>query len=237
MALQNETQVPAEELPQWLEEPVQSFIASIPNILSALTVLVIGYMAGKIAGSIVRNLTDRSGLDRRVRDTPLGRGMGNTKRGVSHGFGKITEWFVYALAILTAASLLDIAVLSEWISRAVTYIPAFIGGLLVIILGFILADFIGDMISRTEAATRTGYTRWFASGVRMFLYFMAIVIGLDTMGVDVTILYIFARALAWGTAIGLALALGIGFGWGAKDYIGENIERWMRKARDETRRG
>ncbi|KYH24393.1 hypothetical protein HAPAU_33760 [Halalkalicoccus paucihalophilus] len=40
----------------------------------------------------------------------------------------------------------------------------------------------------------------------MFLYFIVIVVALDTMQVDVEILYIFAAALAGG--LGLALAIG-----------------------------
>lgn len=54
------------------------------------------------------------------------------------------------------------------------------------------------------------------------------------MGLDVTLLYIFARAAAWGVAIGLALAIGIGFGWGIKDHVARNIEEWHRKAKEEA---
>ena len=112
-----------------------------------------------------------------------------------------------------------------------SYLPAFIAGLLVIIGGFIVTDFIGDAIERTRAATKTAYATWFATGVRMFLYFTAVVIGLDTIGIDVQILYVFAQALAWGLAAGLALAIGISFGWGGKDYVANNMNRWAGSTR------
>ncbi|MDZ5811919.1 hypothetical protein U4E84_11255 [Halorubrum sp. AD140] len=152
---------------------------------------------------------------------------------MSRAFRTLARWFVYALAILAAADVLAIAILSEWINTAVSYLPAFVAGLLVIILGFVVADEVGDAIMRTQAATRTRYTSWFASGVQFFLYFVAIVIGLDTMGIDVDILFVFVRAISWGIAVALALGVGIAFGLGGKAYVEENIDRWARSGKSE----
>jgi len=69
---------------------------------------------------------------------------------VSRTFGVITKWFVYAIAILAAANVLAIETLSAWIQTVVSYIPAFIAGLAVIIGGFVVADFIGDAIMRAR---------------------------------------------------------------------------------------
>jgi preprotein translocase subunit SecF len=221
-----------------VEAALQDFAADImtllPRILGAVLVLIIGWIVGRAAGRIVRVLADRSEIDRMTMNTPIGRMIGGTERSISMTLGKIARWFVYALAVLAAADVLAIEMLSQWISAAVSYLPAFLGGLLFILFGFIVADFIGDMIQRTQAATRTRYTRYFADGVRMFLYFTAIVIGLDTMGINVDFLYIIARALTWGLALALALAVGIGAGWGSKDYVADNIDRWMRKGREKS---
>ena len=209
-------------------------IAFIPRLIGALLILFIGWIIGRILGEVVTQFVDRAKLDRMVLDTPLGNILGGTERAVSHAFGTLTRWFVYALAILAAADVLAIAILSQWINTAVSYLPAFIAGLLVIVLGFVVADFIGDAIRRTQAATQTRYTKWFATGVQMFLYFVVIVIGLDTMGIDVGILFVFARALAWGLAIAIALGVGIAFGLGGKEYVEENIDRWARSGKSEV---
>jgi len=57
-----------------------------------------------------------------------------------------------ALAILAAANVLAIDLLIEWVGTAVSYLPAFIAGLAVIILGFIVAGFIGDAVTRARVA-------------------------------------------------------------------------------------
>jgi len=215
------------QVPEWLQDPIAELVTFLPRLVGALVILVIGWVVGRLAGRVVRRLADGVELDRMVLETPLGRILGGTEQAVSSAFGKLAKWFVYALAILAAANALAIATLSEWISTAVSYLPAFIAGLAVIVLGFVVADFIGDAIERTRAATQTAYTTWFATGARMFLYFTAIVIGLDTMGIDVGILYVFARALAWGLGAAIAIGAGVAFGWGGKDYVADNIDRWM----------
>jgi hypothetical protein len=218
-------------IPQFLEQTVAQFVAFLPRLVAAIVILLIGMVVGMAAAKVVKRLTDAIELDRLVLDTPLGRIMGGTSDAVTRTFGVITKWFVYALAILAAANVLEIELLSEWVGTAVSYLPAFVAGLLVIVLGFVVADFIGDAIARTRAATETAYTRWFATGTRMFLYFTAVVIGLDTMGIDVSILYLFARALAWGLSAALAIGVGIALGWGGHSYVAENIGRWAGKAK------
>ncbi|WP_233255094.1 hypothetical protein [Halopenitus persicus] len=117
--------------------------------------------------------------------------------------------------------------LSEWIASAVSDLPAFIAGVLIIIVGFVLADFLSDVVAHTESLTDTTYTETFADGLRVFLYFVVTVIGLGTMGVDVRILNTFAQAAAWGVVAGIALAIGIAFGLGGRDYVAANIGDWL----------
>lgn len=217
-----------------LNEALTAVVSFIPRLIGAIIILVIGWFVGAAIGRAVTELIDRSEVDRAVLDTPLGRILGGTERAVATAFGTVTKWFIWAIAILAATDVLAIALLSEFVSTALTYLPAFIAGLLIIVLGFIIADFIGDAITRTRAATETVYTSWFATGTRFFLYFTAIVIGLDTMGIDVAILFVFARALAWGLAAAIAIGIGVALGWGGHNYVEENIDRWARRTSSAT---
>jgi hypothetical protein len=222
------------DVTQSIENLVADLITFLPRLVGAVIVLLIGWVVGKAVARLVAALADRVQLDRAVLDTPLGQMMGGTEDAVSRTFGMLAKWFVYGLAILAAANVLAIELLSEWIGTAVSYLPAFIAGLLVIVFGFVVADFIGDAIMRTRAATQTAYTKWFSTGTRMFLYFTAIVIGLDTMGVDVAVLYVFANAFAWGLAAAFAIGVGLAIGWGGHGYVQENLDGWMGKASEAS---
>lgn len=209
-----------------LQQTATDLLAFLPRLLGAVVVLLIGWALGLGVSRVVRVFADRVEIDRAVLATPLGSILGGTEAAVSKAFGTLGKWFVYAVAILTAADVLAIPVLSQWIQEAVSYLPAFVAGLLVIVLGFVVADFIGDAITRTEAATETSYTSWFATAARLFLYFTVLVIGLSTMGVDTNILTVFAQATAWGLAAALAIGIGIALGWGGHTYVQENIADW-----------
>ena len=223
-------------VPDWLQEAVAQTLAFLPRLLGAVVILLIGWVIGAGASRVIRVLADRVEIDRAVLATPLGTILGGTESAVSKAFGTLGKWFVYALAVLAAANVLAIPLLSEWIQTAVSYLPAFVGGLLVIVLGFVVADFIGDAITRTEAATQTEYTSWFATGTRLFLYFTAVVIGLSTMGVDTSILTVFAQAIAWGIAAAIAIGVGVAVGWGGHTYVQDNIARWAGRVSSATPR-
>lgn len=210
-----------------VQETLAGVVAFLPQLIGALFILVIGWLVGRLLGSVVSRVADRTELDRLVMKTPLGGALGGTEPAISRSLGRVAAYFVYALAILAAADALAVELLSEWISTAITYLPAFVAGALIIVLGFVVADFLADVVAHTEMVTDTGYTDAFADGLRVFLYFVAVVIGLGTMGVDVAILNTFAQAAAWGIAAGIALAVGIGFGLGSRDYIAANIGDWM----------
>ncbi|KAB1196781.1 MULTISPECIES: hypothetical protein [Haloferax] len=214
-----------------LTELTNSVIAFLPRLAGAILVLLVAWFVGRLAGRVITRVADRVEIDKAVLATPIGKILGGTEAAVSRSFGTLGRWFVYAIGILAAADVLAVDLFSEWISTAASYAPAFVAGLLVIVLGFVVADFIGDAIGRTRAATETPYTSIFAVGTRMFLYFTAVVIGLSTMGIDVEILFTIAQAFAWGIAAALAIGVGGAVAFGARDYVSANVERWMGSAR------
>ncbi len=234
MALSQSVPTVGQTVPGWLQETVATTLAFIPRLIGAVVILAVGVVIGRAVARVVGRLADTVELDRAVLRTPIGDMLGGTERAVSNAFGTLAAWFVYAVAILAAANALAIEQLSVWIATAVSYLPSFIAGLLVIVFGFIVADFIGDAIKRTQASTQQRYTNVFASATTFFLYFTAIVIGLDTMGINVDILYVFAQALAYGLAAAIALGAGIGIGLGSRGYVDDNIDRWMGNAREAT---
>ncbi len=200
----------------------------IPRLLGALIVLVIGWIFGKIVARIVSTVVDKAEIDRLALRTPLGEMLGGSEDAVSKTFGTLAAWYVYFVAILAAANVLNIPLLSQWIADAVSYLPALLGGIVIIVIGFIVAEFVGDMIERSASTTGSVL----ATGVQVFLYFVVIVVALDTMHVDVGILYIFASALAGGLGLALAIGVGIAVGLGGKEYVAENNDEWAGQAGD-----
>lgn len=222
-----------QDIPNFLGQVISDLILLIPRLIGALVILLIGWFIGKTVARVVSAIADRTEIDRRTLQTPIGAMLGGTEQAVSNAFGKVAAYYIYFLAILAAADALQIPLLSAFIADAASYLPAFIAGLLIIVVGFIVADFVGDAIERSASATGSGVGSMLASGVQIFLYFIVIVVGLDTMQVDVEILYIFAAALAGGLGLALAIGVGIAVGLGGRHYVAENIEDWASQASNE----
>lgn len=219
-----------QQIPGYFDETIETTIAFLPRLVGAIIILLVGWIVGRLIGRIVRRLVATVRIDRATMRTPIGEMLGGPDA-VSRAFGIVAAWYVYFLAFLAAANVLAIQMLSEWIDAAVSYLPAFVAGVLIIVFGFILADFVGDVIQRSITATRARTSALLADGTRIFLYFVVLVVGLETMGVNVGILYIFAGAAAFGLALAIAIGAGLAIGFGGRGYVDDNIDRWMRQAR------
>ncbi|MWV38741.1 hypothetical protein [Natrialba sp. INN-245] len=130
------------------------------------------------------------------------------------------EWLIHRYASVSTRFI------SNWAVEFFGYVPPILMGTVVLFLGFYLASHAADQVRQSSVAKGTGFSPALAGGTKMMLYFVVLVIGLDTMGVDVTILHTFAQGIAYGVGLAVALAVGIAFGWGGKDYVAENIENW-----------
>jgi hypothetical protein len=222
-----------QNIPGFLGQVISDLLLLIPRLIGALIILLIGWFIGRAVARVVSTVADRTEIDRRTLKTPIGDMLGGTEQAVSNALGKVAAYYIYFLAILAAADALQIPLLSAFIADAAAYLPAFIAGLLIIVVGFIVADFVGNAIERSASATGSGVGSMLASGVQVFLYFIVIVVGLDTMQIDVGILYIFASAVAGGLGLALAIGLGIALGLGGRDYVANNIDDWAGRASNE----
>jgi len=204
-----------------------TFLSLLPKVAGAIIVLIIGWIAGRVIGKGVSKVLDKAGVDDALRKTAIGKALDRSSVSTVRFFDLIIRWFIYLIALFAAVDILEIAVLSEFMKTVVVYLPSFIGGIFIIIFGFIIADFIGDAVGAVGKEAKVEFSGLIAAGLKLLLYFVVLTVALGLMKIDVEILYIFARALAWGAAIGLAIGIGISFGWGFKDVVAKNAKKWV----------
>ncbi|MEM3601277.1 MAG: hypothetical protein QXN87_01215 [Candidatus Bathyarchaeia archaeon] len=206
----------------WLD-----FLEMLPKAIGVIIVLAVGWVAGRLLGKGLSKILDKIGVDDALRKTVVGKAL--EKSGVTcvRFFDLIIRWFVYLIAILAAVNILEIEVLSTFMTSVVEYLPNFIAGIFLLFIGLIVADFIGDAVNAVGREAKIEFVGLLANGLKLFLYLIVIVLALTVMKIDVSILYTFANALAWGIAIGVCIGLGIAFGWGFKDTVAKNAEKWI----------
>lgn len=209
-----------------LEAAVVDFASFLPAFVVALVILAVGRYVGAALEPVVRRIGQRSHADEKIAETPLGVLFPDRPGAVSETLGVLVKYYVLLLAAFAAVDYLGFQVVTEWFEGAIGYVPALAGGLLILALGFFVADYAVSAVRNSEVIADTAYEAHAAATTRTLLYFVVLVIGLDTMGVNVGLLYAFADTFALAIGIALALAVGIALGLGGKEYVAENIDDW-----------
>jgi hypothetical protein len=202
---------------------LQEMIFYLPRIIAALIILIIGLFIGKAAGKLVAGLLDKVGLDNAVEKTFLGdmiRRSGMTIKGV---FDALVRWFIYIIFIMAAINVLDIPVFTQLLHQFVLYLPQLIAGILILVVGLILVNFVMNWVSRELSSSGVAFADMITTALRAFLSLIVIILALDQMLIDTKIIYTFLVPLAWGLGLGIALAVGIGVGWGSKDVVSDYL--------------
>lgn len=203
---------------------VGSIIVFLPNLIAAIIILVIAWIVGRIVGKLVSTGLDKIGVDDALRKTVIGKSIESSGTSIPHVFDLIIRWFIYIIGIMAAVNVLGIPMLTSFAQSVVLYIPNLIAALIVLIIGFIFADIVGDLIKTTADDSEIPYMGVFSAAIEVFLYFIVIIVALDQLKINTSIIYVFATALAWGIAIGAGVGLGIALGFGLKDRVPRFLE-------------
>ncbi len=203
---------------------VGSIVAFLPSLVAAIIILIIAWIVGRAVGKLVSAGLDKAGVDDALRKTVIGKSIESSGTSIPHVFDIIIRWFIYIIGIMAAVNVLGIPMLTSFAQSVVLYIPNLIAALIVLVVGFIFADIVGDLIRRTGTASEVPYMGIFSTAIEIFLYFIVIIVALDQLRINTSIIYVFATALAWGIAIGAGVGLGVAFGFGLKDRIPRLLE-------------
>lgn len=203
-------------------ESLTSFIEFLPTLLMATLVLVVGIVIALGLGRFATELANYTNLDSRAANTPLAALFAGRPQ-VAAITGAAVKAYGIVVALYMAAGYAGFDGLAAWLTRLVDYTPRLIGGLGLMAAGLIVSAYAIRAVERSAS----GITRAvLLPVVQGLLYFMVVVIGLDTMGINVEIVYVVGETLSTAVGFGVALALGLAVGLGSKEYVAAHVDEW-----------
>ncbi|WP_336023741.1 mechanosensitive ion channel family protein [Halobellus salinisoli] len=219
------------DIPQ-LTQLLSELAAFLPVILGALVVLVIGFIVGRVIGDLVADIVGGFDVGRYLRETPLER-LSDSEGEFGRIIGLLVTYYIYLLTLLAVADILAIDALSTLLDTFAGYLPALVGGLLVLLVGIWVAERVGRLVSEMGE----GRTVHVASLiVKVLIYYITITIAVATIGFEILVLTnlftAFVAAFFGALAIALAIGIGLAVGLGGQEYVAENIDGWVASARD-----
>jgi hypothetical protein len=206
-----------------------TMIKWIPAIIAALIILLIGWIAGKLAGKIVGTIIEKVRLGAAVDKTVIGGAIKSSGMTTAGFFEVLVRWFIYIIFIMAAINVLKIELLIDFMNQLVLYIPHLIAGLILLIIGLILVDFLMDWLGAQLKSREVAFGDLIVPILRALFTLLVVTLALDQMLIDTSIIYTFLEPIAWGLGIGLAIAIGISLGWGSKDIVAEYMKEKLIK--------
>jgi hypothetical protein len=207
-------------------------MAAIPAIIGALLFLIIGWIAGRLLGKAVRIVLDKA-MATATATPAIGESeIGKTvmKSPVSFGYlGDITvRCIVYLIAIFAAVDILKLDYLSNFMTKVIEYIPHVVAFVIITVVGIILVDYFIDVFKNYSTnAAHIELLNPVLVLLRVFLYFVVIMLGLSQLLLDLTIIYTIITPLSWGLGIGIGASIAIMVWFGMKNRSEEIMDKFL----------
>ncbi|MGD6850441.1 MAG: mechanosensitive ion channel family protein [Candidatus Bathyarchaeia archaeon] len=122
--------------------------AALPGIIGAIIVIIIGVIVGWFVGKVANRVVDRT-VEKNFDKSEVGKTFRNSGFDLSNFVGGLLYAFVIIVAITVAIGLLNIpGTAGEFMAQIAAYLPRLLGGILVIVLGIVLVDFLAQLVGR-----------------------------------------------------------------------------------------
>ncbi|GAC1396840.1 MAG: hypothetical protein NVS4B5_16540 [Vulcanimicrobiaceae bacterium] len=202
--------------------------ATIPNIIGAVLLLIIGWIIAGIIGKLVTRLLRVVHLDTVADRIGVNAFLvrSGTKLRASDIFGLIITWVVRLTFVEMAAEQLGMPQVSLVINQILGFVPNIIVAMVILAVGAFLGQLLGGIVRGTASEAGLGnpaFLAKLASGAVMAFAVIAALNELNIAPIVVNTLYI-------GLVAALALALGLAFGLGGRDTAARLTEKWTKNA-------
>jgi hypothetical protein len=206
-----------------LKEVFLKFKEFTPNIIAALTIVIIGIICARIIRlALLRILrvikfdswSDRMGFTRVMRKSDLWTRPSETG-------AKVIYWLFLIIFLMAGLNALRIEVVDNLVSQFFLYLPRAFSAVLILIFGYIIATFISRAVLIMAVNSGYHYAKLVAEATRLLLTLLILAMALEQFQIAPGIV-IAAFSITFG---GIVLALAISFGVGGINAARKMIEK------------
>lgn len=209
----------------------------LPTLLASAALIAGGWLLALALQRLSARLTRRfDGLARRTQVDGALQRIG-IQRQLSDVIGGFIFWTVFLFFVAGATETLGLPVLSTWLTGLAFFLPRIAAALLVLLAGVLLANFARDAMLAASATANIAYGDALAQVVRTVLMAVAVLIAVNELGIDVTILTVTLGVVLGATFGGVALAFGLGARTAVSNIIGSHYIRKVVRVGQNVRLG
>jgi len=213
-----------QQVTSFFAEGLGRIVGFLPNLLSAIVILVVGYALSRVLGGLVKRLLMRAHFDaavsRHVRPQAI------EKRSASATLGSVVFWLGMLVTLSLTARSLALESLAGGINRILAFVPNVIVAAIIVGVAVALANVLADLVGDYAQG-------WLGKAVKVAIIALSVFMALDQLGIASTVVATTFTALLGAAAVAFAIAFGVGNIQLARDYSARLARKG--KAAAETR--
>jgi hypothetical protein len=184
----------------------------LPNLVGMLIILAVGWAIAKLVELVSRRILDRVGLDRASQRLGLAETLQNAgiARGPSDIIARLFFWVLMLTFVLSAFETLGLTAVTGTINRLIVYLPNIIAAALIVIIGLLIARFVGNVVSSGAAAAGFVYARQLGSGARAAAILIVAILAFEQLRLNTEVLVTVVTAVIAAVGLGISLAFALG---------------------------
>jgi len=198
-------------------------ITFLPNLLAMITILIIGFLIAWVVKIILLRFLKAVHFDRASERWGLAQIL--SKGGMAYSpanlLSRFFYWVIVLITLILGINALEVAATQNFIARFFNYLPNLFAALLILVVGYLIAIFLGQatLIAAVNAQMETA--RLLGRAVRWFIIILSLTMALYHLGIAEKVIIV-AFTIFFG---GLILALSVAFGWGGRDLAKNFLEK------------
>ncbi len=207
----------------------------IPSILIALLLLLLGSFVGRWLRFVVERLFTLAKFDEHSEKVGLNKilyrlGMGNSPTTI---VGFLIYWLVFLAFVLSAADVVNLNVVSEFLQKIILFMPKLIAAILIIGGGLFLGHFISDIVLNAAQANEIKGAVGLSKFTFLILVVFSSIMALEHLGFETSVLSRSVEIILGSIGAGLALAFGLAFGLAGKEAAANLIQDFLDRTKNK----
>ncbi|MCF8323332.1 MAG: hypothetical protein K9I84_00120 [Leadbetterella sp.] len=196
---------------------IDQFSTFTSNFISAIVILLIGWIIAKTASIVIKNVLSRIGVDKigdKIKDIEAIK-----KFNLDFKLSNIVAWIVYVFIMLflsvSAADKLGVPAISNMFLMLVNFIPKVIVAGVMTLIGLFLSDVARNFVVALCKSFNIASGKLIGMGIFFFLLFITVILALGQAGINTALLESSFNIIVGG----MVLAFSIGYGLASKDIL------------------
>lgn len=191
---------------------VANAIDYVPRLITALIILLAGWLLAKFVATIVERLGEKLRLESLLERTGIKAGLEKAQitRSGTELLGKLLYWMIFLNFILIALESLGLNAAVEPLRNLIAFLPRLLAAFITLTAGVLLAQFLGKAAQAAMSGMGVEFHQEVGQGVNVLLIIMIVIVVLEQLGINASIMTnIFTNVITIIVA-GVALAFGLG---------------------------